>query len=122
MALAFFHGEYLVGWMFMGALAVIAAIGIFLAWFSHPPRNPGVPTAVYFVAALVGFAMWLFDSPNLLISSLSFALTLPWSAFILFDIQIPSSVILLGIFFNTVVLYFAARSMRAYRVDNRNAG
>ncbi|HKR59364.1 MAG TPA: hypothetical protein VJS64_06485 [Pyrinomonadaceae bacterium] len=116
MSLVFFHGEYLVGWISLGALALITALGTFIVWFSRPPRNPALPTAIYLMLALVGFAMWISGSPNVLISSLAFALTLPWSGFYLFDIQIPSLGILLGIVLNTAVLYFVAKSMHSYRV------
>src|SRR5712692_7750533 len=102
MIFAFLHGEILIGWFSMGAFVVLIAAVVGFWWCWHPPRGPVLPTAIYLLLVLVGSALWMSDTSNLLLSSLGFALTLPWSAILLFavmsfDIQIPAWVILLGI-------------------------
>jgi len=116
MSFAFLHGEILIGWFSMGALALLIALVVGFWWRWRPPRGPIVPTAIYLLLALLGSAIWMSDTSNLLLSSLGFALTLPWSALFLFavmsfDIQIPAWAILPGIPLNSVLIYFAARTL-----------
>lgn len=120
MTFALLHGEILVGWFSIGALAVLIASIVGFWWCWRPPRGPILPTAIYLLLALPGSALWMSDTSNLLLSSLGFALTLPWSALflfavMLFDIQIPAWAILPGIPLNAVLIYFAARSLAKRR-------
>ena len=120
MTLAFLHGEILVGWFFTGALAIFAAVGIGLWLWRYPPRAPILPTAIYLLAAIVGSMLWMSDTSALLLSSIGFALTLPWSALFLFavmsfDVQIPAWTILPGMALNAGLVYLAMRSLATRR-------
>jgi len=126
MILALLHGEIIVGWFLAGALAAFVAFVVFLWWYWRPPRSPIVPAGIYLLLALVAFVQWKSDESNLIISSLGFALTLPWSAIVLlavmiFDIQASTWAILPGISLNVALIYFAAKAMRR-RGLNPNAG
>ena len=127
MTFAFLHGEILVGWFLTGALAVFVALCIGLWYYWHPPRTPILPTAIYLLMAIVGCVLWMSDTSDLLLSSLGFALTLPWSALFLFavmsfDVQIPAWLILPAIPLNATVIYVAARSLARRRLAVRDAG
>ncbi len=127
MTLAFLHGEILVGWFSAGALTVLVATAIFVLWFWRPPRTPLVPTVIYLLVAVAGSVPWISHTSDLLWSSLGFALTLPWSALILFavmsfDVEIPAWLVLPGIALNTVLLYVVAKSMGRYKLNARGAG
>ncbi len=127
MTFALLHGEILVGWFSMGALAVLLASVIGLWWYWHPPRTPILPTGIYLFVAIVGCVLWISDTSDLLLSSLGFALTLPWSALFLFavmsfDVQMPAWLILPGIPLNAALIYLAARSLAKRRLPAHDAG
>src|SRR6267142_4788640 len=124
MTFAFLQGEILIGWLSMGALAAFLALVVGFWWCWHPPQAPILPTAIYLLVAIVGCVLWMSHTRDLWLSSLGFALTLPWSALFLFavmvfDVQIPAWLILPGIPLNALLLYFALRSMRRYRLRSR---
>ena len=126
MTLAFLHGEILVGWFFTGALAIFAAVGIGLWLWRYPPRAPILPSAIYLLAAIAGSTLWLSHTSDLLLSSIAFALTLPWSALFLFavmslDVQIPAWIILPGMALNAGLVYLGMR-WRATRQSAHDAG
>lgn len=121
MSFAFLHGPIVVSWIVTGVLAEMAVVAVIIWWCWHPPRNPKLPTAVYLLLALLGYELWISNSGNLSISSVAFALTLPWSGLAL-DIPIPRRAIVLGIALNAVLLYLAARSMSRYRRSTQDAG
>ena len=127
MTLAFLHGEILVGWFGMGALAVLIAFGLGLWLYVHPPHAPILPTVIYLLVAIVGSVLWMSDTSDLFLSSLGFALTLPWSAVFLFavmtfDVQPPPWLILPGIPLNALLIYFALRWRARHRVPAHDAG
>ena len=120
MTLALLHGEILVGWFFTGAVAIFAAVGIGLWFWRYPPRAPILPTAIYLLAAIVGSLLWMSHTSDLLLSSIGFALTLPWSALFLFavmsfDVQIPAWIILPGMALNAGLVYLAMRRLATRR-------
>jgi uncharacterized membrane protein len=64
--------------------------------------------------------LWMSDTSDLLLSSIGFALTLPWSALFLFavmsfDVQIPAWIILPGMALNAGLVYLAMRSLATRR-------
>jgi hypothetical protein len=125
MSLALLHGEVLVAWFGMGALAVLMALG-FGAWlYVHPP-HPMLPTGVYVLLAIIGGFLWLSDTSDLFWSSVAFALTLPWSALFLFvvsfDVQPPPWLVLPGLAVNALLLYVAVSWRARQRLLARDAG
>ena len=127
MTLAFLHGEILVGWFFTGALATFVAVGVVLWLWRHPPRAPILPVAIYLVIATIGGVLWMGDSSDLLLSSIAFALTLPWSAVFLFavmqfDAQPPAWLILPGIPLNALLIYLGLRWRGQHRVPAHDGG
>jgi hypothetical protein len=126
MSLALLHGEILVGWFAMGALAILLALG-FGAWFYLHPPPPAVLTTVYLMLAVIGGILWMADTSDLFWSSVAFALTLPWSALFLFavmsfDVQPPPWLVLLGLPLNALLLFLAARWRARQRVPAHDAG
>ena len=127
MTLVFLHGEILVGWFFTGALAILAALGVGLWLWRSPPRAPMLPVAIYLLIAITGGVLWMSDTSDLFLSSMGFALTLPWSAAFLFavmhfDVQPPAWLILPGIPLNALLIYLALRLRGQRRIPARGGG
>ena len=127
MTLAFLHGEILVGSFFTGALATFAALGVGIWLWRYPPRAPTLPVAIYLVVAIIGGVLWMSDTSDLLLSSIGFALTLPWSALFLFavmqfDVQPPPWLVLPGIPLNALLAYLVLRLRARQRVDIHGGG
>ena len=127
MTFAILHGEILVGWLSMGALAMLVAsvVGFWCWW--HPPRKPILPSAIYLLLAAVFFGAWMSDESSLLLSSLGFAFAMPWSAIYLFailtlQVEIPVWVILPGFLVNAALIYFGANFARRRRLSRLDAG
>ena len=111
---AFFHGEYLVGMLVLGAAAaVLIPSAVALWWWQHPPRSPALSAAIYLLIAIPCLVMWLSVPDSNLIAGLSFAALLPWSfiyfmAGILLEVEISGWVMLPGILVNAALIYGAA--------------
>ena len=114
MAMAFFHGEYIIGWMASGVCALFAVVIVGLWWWRFPPKSAILPSAGYFCVAVLICAFWISDQSSVILSSLAFAVSLPWSGLLLvammfLEFGIPIWVMPLSVLLNTALIYGIAR-------------
>lgn len=127
MLLALFHGEYLVGWILYGGIALLAIPVVALWWWRLPPRSLMLVAILYLALAVSFFILWMIDSSSVALSSLGFAWALPWSAVYLFaiftlQVEIPVWVILPGFLVNASLIYFAAEFAKKRKLSHLGAG